>query len=128
MEFQIRTPPKTASAACRVETHPPGDYNRRFVLSPGLEPRRLRKRFVLAEWRLVFVYCCAIVAFSVCGGAVTSVLRMTHTWLQLLVSFVGGLMLGVGILHQWPHAAALLVETDPALALNWSAGWLMAGL
>jgi zinc and cadmium transporter len=74
------------------------------------------------------VYCCAIVAFSVCGGAVTSVLRMTHTRLQLLVSFVGGLMLGVGILHQWPHAAALLMETDPANALNWSAGWLMTGL
>jgi zinc and cadmium transporter len=74
------------------------------------------------------VYCGAIVVASVFGGVATSAIRITHTRLQLLVSFVGGLMLGVGILHQWPHAAALLMEANPAFALNWTAGWLMAGL
>lgn len=82
----------------------------------------------MLAWQLLAVYCGAIVVASVCGGVATSAIRITHTRLQLLVSFVGGLMLGVGILHQWPHAAALLMETDPALALNWTAGWLMFGL
>lgn len=78
--------------------------------------------------QLILCYCAVIVGASVFGGVVTSAFRITHTWLQLLVSFVGGLMLGVGILHQWPHAAALLIDTDPAFALNWTAGWMMAGL
>jgi zinc and cadmium transporter len=48
--------------------------------------------------------------------------------MQLLISFVGGLMLGVGVLHQLPHAVALLAEENPAFALDWTSGWLMAGL
>ncbi len=65
---------------------------------------------------------------SVFGGVATSAIRISHTWLQVLISGIGGLMLGVGILHQWPHAAALLIDQDPTAALNWTAGWLMAGL
>lgn len=78
--------------------------------------------------QLIACYCGIIIVASVFGGVATSAIRLTHTRLQLLISFVGGLMLGVGILHQWPHAAALLIDTDPAFALNWSAGWMMAGL
>ncbi|MFO0917900.1 MAG: ZIP family metal transporter [Planctomycetaceae bacterium] len=78
--------------------------------------------------QLLAAYCLAVVMASVLGGIATSAIRFTHTRLQLLVSFVGGLMLGVGILHQWPHAVALLVDRDPAFSLNWSAGWMMAGL
>ncbi len=83
---------------------------------------------VFSPVQLLAVYCGAIVVASVFGGVATSAVRITHTRLQLLVSFVGGLMLGVGILHQWPHAVALLVDDNPAGALNWCAGWMMTGL
>jgi zinc and cadmium transporter len=85
---------------------------------------------VLVSWpvQLLVAYCGVIAVASVFGGVATSAMRLTHTRLQLLVSFVGGLMLGVGILHQWPHAAALLIGADAAFALNWTAGWMMAGL
>jgi zinc and cadmium transporter len=78
--------------------------------------------------QLLAVYCGIIVVASVFGGVATSAVRITHTRLQLLVSFVGGLMLGVGLFHQWPHAVAMLAERDLALALHWCPAWMMAGL
>lgn len=42
---------------------------------------------------------------SLAGGALPSRLHLTHTRLQVMVSFVAGLMLGVALLHMIPHAA-----------------------
>lgn len=82
------------------------------------------------DWstQLLIGYCFLICVASVCGGFVTSLFTLSHTRLQLLISFVGGLMLGVGVLHQLPHAVAVLTDEPPAVALNWTAAWLMAGL
>lgn len=78
--------------------------------------------------QLLAAYCGVIVVASVFGGVATSAIKITHTRLQLLVSFIGGLMLGVGILHQLPHAIAMVMHADPAFAVNWCVGWMMAGL
>ncbi|MEM9644779.1 MAG: ZIP family metal transporter [Planctomycetota bacterium] len=57
---------------------------------------------------LLMVYCGLIMAVSLAGGRLSSLLRMTHLRTQLLMSGVGGLMLGIAMLHLMPHAAETL--------------------
>ena len=53
---------------------------------------------------LLVIYCLAIPLGSLAGGWIPLVVRLTHTRLQLAMSFVSGAMLGVGLLHLLPHA------------------------
>ena len=53
---------------------------------------------------LLVVYCLLILAASLVGGWLPIVVRLTHRRLQLAVSLVAGIMLGVGLLHMLPHA------------------------
>ncbi len=53
---------------------------------------------------LLAVYCVIIVVFSLAGGWLPSIVRLTHARMQGMISFVGGLMLGIGFLHLLPHA------------------------
>jgi zinc and cadmium transporter len=71
---------------------------------------------------LLTVYCICVVAASLAGGAIPSVVKLTHRHMQLLMSFVGGLMLGVALLHLLPHALAQQGSIDRV------AGWILAGL
>ncbi|WP_168563726.1 ZIP family metal transporter [Crateriforma spongiae] len=57
---------------------------------------------------LLAVYCCLIAFVSLAGGRLTSLIRMTHLRTQLLMSGVGGLMLGIALLHLLPHATEIL--------------------
>lgn len=79
---------------------------------------------------LLTIYCLLIAASALFGGFLPSLLNLTHRRMQLLVSLIGGLMLGVGIFHQLPHAVAAMSGHGhgPAEALNWCVGWLMVGL
>ncbi|MFM8784007.1 MAG: ZIP family metal transporter, partial [Phycisphaerales bacterium] len=52
----------------------------------------------------LLVFCAAIVAASFLGGAVPLWGRLTHRRLQLGLSFVSGVMLGVAVFHMLPHA------------------------
>lgn len=70
---------------------------------------------------LLGVYCLAAFAAALGGGALPLCLRLTHTRLQLAVSFVAGLMLGLALLGLLPHAALELSSMQQA------AGWLVAG-
>ena len=63
---------------------------------------------------LLIVYCGLIVAVSVAGGRLSSLLRMTHLRTQLLMSGVGGLMLGIAMLHLLPHATETLGSASHA--------------
>lgn len=53
-----------------------------------------------------------IVASSLAGGAAPFFMKLTHTRLQMLLSFVGGLLIGVGVLHMLPHATLELDSVD----------------
>lgn len=53
---------------------------------------------------LIAVYCVVIAAGSFWGGQLPAMIRLSHTSMQALMSFVGGLMLGVALLHLLPHA------------------------
>ncbi len=66
---------------------------------------------------LLSAYCVLIVAVSLGGGWLPSVWKLSHLGTQLLMSLVGGMMIGVSLLHLLPHAVAHL----PNLAwMSWS--------
>ena len=79
---------------------------------------------------LLVIYCGLIAVSSLCGGALPLMFRMTHTRMQVLVSVVGGFMLGVGIFHQLPHAVVAMSAggNDASFSLDWCMRWLMFGL
>ena len=57
---------------------------------------------------LLAIYCVLIAMSSLLGGYLPSLIKLTHSRMQLLVSLIGGLMLGVAIFHQlrpWPGTA-----------------------
>lgn len=53
-----------------------------------------------------------VILSSLIGGFIPYTLRLTHTRLQMLLSFVGGTLLGVGVLHMLPHATFELGSID----------------
>lgn len=61
---------------------------------------------------LIILYCLLIAGASFLGGSLPSLLRLTHTRMQLTLSFVGGLVLGVALLHLMPHAAVEMQSWD----------------
>lgn len=64
---------------------------------------------------MLFIYCVAIALASLCGGWLPSILRMTHLRLQLVLSSVAGVMLGVATLHLLPHAVRMLNSIETAM-------------
>ncbi len=70
---------------------------------------------------LLAVYCFLVLLASLAGGWFLLVLRPTHSRLQIAISFVAGLMLGIGLLHFLPDAQEQLNSIDRV------AGWLLAG-
>jgi zinc and cadmium transporter len=71
---------------------------------------------------LLGIYCLFVVAASLVGGWLPSLVRLTHSRMQTLISFVGGLMLGIGVFHLLPHAIGELASVDRAIY------WMMAGI
>jgi zinc and cadmium transporter len=70
---------------------------------------------------LLTLYCIVVFVASIAGGWLPTVLRLTHARLQMAVSFVGGLMLGLSLLGLLPHA---IQESG---SVHQSAGWLLGG-
>jgi len=58
------------------------------------------------------IYSLLLVIMGLAGGSLPQVLKMTHSRMQMVISFVGGLMLGIGILHLLPHAFVQLKSID----------------
>jgi zinc and cadmium transporter len=81
-----------------------------------------------SAWTQLTIYCVCVVAASTLGGVLPGLVRLTHTRLQIMMSLIGGLMLGVGMLHQLPHAVVMLTEAGMQRALDWSLGWMTVGL
>lgn len=70
-------------------------------------------------------YSVLIIGASLLGGWLPSLIKLTHTRTQVMMSFVAGLMLGVAIYHLLPHAIATLDNDDAVEQAVW---WLMIGL
>ena len=72
---------------------------------------------------LLTIYCVLVGVASLGGGWLPSVLKLTHKRMQILMSFLGGLMMGVAILHLMPHSAEAAKSFDVA-ALSTMVGLL----
>ena len=81
---------------------------------------RYRKAAVMPT--LLVVFCLSIVAVSLIGGLLPLATVLSHTRLQVYLSFSAGAMLGAAFFHMLPEAVRL---GSPA-TLNWSAFGLLA--
>ena len=71
-----------------------------------------------AMWLLI--YCVLVMLASLAGGWLLLAVHLTHTRLQMAVSFVAGLMLGIALLHFLPDADEHLHSLDKTV--NWLLG------
>jgi len=76
----------------------------------------------MSSLSLILIYCLLIVLASMFGGWIPSRVRLTHLRMQVIMSLVAGLMLGVALLHLLPEAARRLPSHQSA------AGWTLIGL
>jgi zinc and cadmium transporter len=76
---------------------------------------------VISPGGLLIVYCMLAMLASLLGGWLLLLIHLTHTRLQLAVSFVAGLMLGIALLHFLPDAAEQLHSLDRTVH------WLLGG-
>ena len=73
-------------------------------------------------YTLLTIYCVLIAMASLFGGSVPSLIKLTHRRIQLTLSFVSGVMLGVALLHLLPHAFYKLNS------IEWVTGVCLFGL
>ena len=64
---------------------------------------------------LLMVYCGLIVLGSLAGGWLPVLVRLSHARMQVMMSFVGGFMLGIALLHLLPHAVVKTKSVDAAV-------------
>jgi zinc and cadmium transporter len=70
---------------------------------------------------LLAIYCVFVLLASLAGGWLPFIIRLTHTRLQVAISLVAGLMLGIALLHFLPDAAEHLGSLDRTVA------WMLGG-
>jgi len=73
---------------------------------------------------LLAIYCVLVMLASLAGGWLLLAIHLTHTRLQMAVSFVAGLMLGIALLHFLPDASEHLQSLDKTV--NWLLGGFLA--
>jgi zinc and cadmium transporter len=71
---------------------------------------------------LLLIYCLLILLVSLVGGWIPLTVRLTHQRMQVAVSLVAGVMLGVGLLHMLPHALMDAPDAPDAVF-----GWALIG-
>ena len=71
---------------------------------------------------IIFVFCALVAAGSMLGGWLPSRIKLSHAHMQVVISFVAGLMLGVALFHMLPHSAAYTASLDETVA------WMVGGL
>jgi len=75
---------------------------------------------------LLVIYCLLILPASLAGGWIPLMIRLTHRRMQLAVSLVAGMMLGVGLLHMLPHALMEAPRDASGAVFTWAlAGFLV---
>jgi zinc and cadmium transporter len=70
---------------------------------------------------ILVIYCLLALLAALMGGVLPTLFRLTHARLQIAISFVGGLMLGLALLGMMPHALHQIGSVHATVA------WLLAG-
>lgn len=73
---------------------------------------------------LLAIYCLLVLFASLAGGWLPFIVRLTHTRLQIAISLVAGLMLGIALLHFLPDASEQLGSLDRTV--EWMLGGFLA--
>lgn len=60
----------------------------------------------------LIIYCCIIAIASALGGSLPRFIKLTHRRIQLTLSLVAGVMLGVAFLHLLPHSIQILRKPE----------------
>lgn len=68
------------------------------------------------------IYCVLIILAAVLGGYLPSLVKLTHRRMQVILSVIGGFMLGVSLLDLLPHAAEVSGDVTA------SAHWMLLGM
>jgi zinc and cadmium transporter len=76
---------------------------------------------VISPNGLLVIYCGLLLLASLAGGWLILMIHPTHSRLQIAISFVAGLMLGIALLHFLPDAAEQLHSVDK------TASWVLGG-
>ena len=66
---------------------------------------------------MLFIYCAAVFLIALMGGWFILALRLNHTRLQIALSAVAGLMLGIGLMNFIPHA--IHQNNSPTGTMRW---------
>ncbi len=67
------------------------------------------------------IYSLICILASLVGGWIPMLVRLTHRRMQIAISFVSGIVLGIGLLHLLPHSFAELGSIDLTVA------WVLVG-
>ncbi|MBS0261724.1 MAG: ZIP family metal transporter [Planctomycetes bacterium] len=110
--LQSTSPQAAEASAEQPLSH--AEINRR------LDPESQRR--ALLPW--LAGYCVVIIASSLLGGWLPQWFVLTHNRMQVWISLIGGLMLGIGVFHMLPHALVELGPRGPDIAAH----GMMAGL
>src|SRR5580704_12250193 len=70
---------------------------------------------------LLAVYCALVLVASLAGGWLLLFVHLTHTRLQMAISFVAGLMLGIALLHFLPDS------NEQFHSLDRTVKWMLGG-
>ena len=76
----------------------------------------------MKDTSLLALYSTALLAASLLGSGLPRLFSMTHTRIQMVLSLISGLMLGVALLHLIPHAFAAAQAIDTVMI------WTLSGL
>jgi len=84
----------------------------------------------MPPWFWLLLYCVLIPAVSLVGGWIPLLVRLTHRRMQVAISFVSGVMLGVALMHLLPHAIyeGLGAAGSIEHALPSTLTWLLVGV
>jgi zinc and cadmium transporter len=70
---------------------------------------------------LLIAYSLLSFVASLSGGWVPMIVQLTHRRMQIAISFVSGIILGIGLLHLLPHSLEILESIDQVVL------WVLAG-
>lgn len=75
--------------------------------------------------RQLVIYTLLISASSLMGGWLPSLMQFSHLQFQRLLSIVGGMLLGIGLFHLFPHAIHELGANHADFVANWMMGGIV---
>lgn len=79
---------------------------------------------------LLSIYCVLILLASLAGGLLPMLVNLTHRRMEIALSFVSGVMLGIAVLHLLPHAWMEYIQATgdrSTAAVESVAMWMLAG-